>query len=133
LDVHSDDVGSGCPLLYVHVPGCEPLHVPFEHEDVVQQTPSTQVSALFLQSVVLVQGAPVPSSATHEPALQKKPTAQSVLSVQVVLHAVPTQPKTPHDFVVKLHAPAPLQPFGSSSFAPPHVDDDEHLVVLPGK
>jgi hypothetical protein len=40
--------------------------------------------------------------------------------------------KVPHDFVVKLHAPAPLQPAGSDSVLVVHEAAVEQVVVPPG-
>lgn len=133
LDVHADALVAACPLFSVHAPGCEPLHVPVgAHVLLVQQTPSVHDSP-DLHCGVEVHGAPAPSNATHDPALQKKPAAQSVATLQLVLHAVPEQAKTPHDLAVAYaQSPAPLQPAASYSTPPEQIDAPVHAFVEAG-
>jgi hypothetical protein len=74
--------------------------------------------------------------ATQLPLLQKYPARQSVSTEHEVLHVVAAHPKTPQAFVLKLHAPAPLQPAGSDSLADDEVcvqlDAELHVVEPPG-
>lgn len=132
-DVHSDAVAATCALKRVHVPGCEPLHVPLGAQvDWVQHTPSVQVKPA-LHWAVDAHDAPAPARATHAPALQKKPLAQSVFAAQLALHAAPTQLKTPHAFaVVYPQSPAPLHPAASYSTPLVQIDVPVHALVESG-
>jgi hypothetical protein len=129
-DPHSPSAAHASPSIFAQRPADVGSAQDFPAPQVLtpQHTPSVHERPPS-QGADVLHGMPSPGAGTHAALLHTKPEAQSLVTEQVVLHALEPQANAPQVFGTSLHRPTPLHVLACDSTPSAHAAVLQLLVA----